>query len=103
MNFVGEDLTYRDLSIKETNGVFSFLDGTLNIDTLQARIGDGTVFGHLSWDPSMVQIKLSAENLNIQQLLPDRKRYPLNGKFNGNLLFEGPPEAIKGRINGFFS
>ena len=101
--FKGEKLAYKYLAMKEANGVFSLVDGILSIDSLHAQIGDGTVFGHLSWNPSMVQLNLNAENINVQQFLPDKKQYPVNGTFNGNLVFEGPPKEIEGKINGVFS
>ena len=50
--FKGEKLVVKDLQIEEANGVFSWVDGNLNIDSMQAKIGEGIVYGHLSWNPA---------------------------------------------------
>lgn len=101
--FQGENLTYQDAAVEETNGVFNWIDGSLNIDSIQAKIGQGMVYGHLSWSPNEVTASINAENIPIQQLLPDKNTYPLDGLFNGNLSFTGPPQDLTAKINGVFS
>lgn len=101
--FRGENLAYHDATIEEANGVFNWTNGNLNIDSIQAKVGHGMVYGHLSWNPSEIIANLSAENINIHQILPDNKAYPLEGIFNGNFTFMGPPQDLSGKIEGNFS
>lgn len=101
--FKGERLSYRDASIDELNGVFSWVDGNLSIDSIQAKIGDGAVYGHLSYDATRVLAGIDGENVPVNRLLPNHNQYPLDGIFNGSLSIEGPPEEFIGRIDGTFS
>ena len=101
--FRGESLAYHDAAIEEANGVFSWINGDLSIDSIQAKIGRGMIYGHLLWNPSEIKANLSAENINIHQIIPDNKTYPFNGVFSGSFSFAGPPQELTGKIEGIFS
>ncbi len=101
--FRGENLAYHDAEMKEASGVFSWINGNLSIDSIQAKIDQGMIYGHLLWNTSEIKADLSAENINIHQIIPDNKTYPLEGIFNGNLSFLGPLQDLTGKIEGVFS
>jgi autotransporter translocation and assembly factor TamB len=99
----GKDLAYKDLLIDEAKGAFSWLDGKLDIHSIELKIDRGMIYGHLSWNPADLAVNLYAENVRIQQLLPDNRLYPVGGFFNGSCIFEGPLKKVTGRIDGVFS
>lgn len=101
--FRGENLVYHDATMEEASGVFSWMNGNLSIDSIQAKIDQGMIYGHLLWNASEIKADLSAENINIHQILPDNKTYPLEGIFNGNFSFLGPLQDLTGKIEGVFS
>ncbi len=101
--FRGENLAYHDAAIEEASGVFSWMNGNLSIDSIQAKIDQGMIYGHLLWNASEIKANLSAENINIHQIIPDNKTYPLEGIFNGNFSFLGPLQDLTGKIEGVFS
>ncbi|HBF37501.1 MAG TPA: hypothetical protein DDW50_09295, partial [Firmicutes bacterium] len=101
--FKGENLAYHDAAIEKTNGIFSWVNDTLRIDSIQAKVDQGMIYGHFSWNPSEIGASLSAENINIHQIMPDNKAYPLEGIFNGSFSFMGPPQKLSGKIEGIFS
>ncbi|HBE76479.1 MAG TPA: hypothetical protein DDW65_01665 [Firmicutes bacterium] len=99
----GKNLAYKDLLIDDAKGAFSWLDGKLDIHSIELKIDRGMIYGHLSWNPTDLAVNLYAENVRVQQLLPDNRLYPIDGYFNGNCIFEGPLKEVTGRIDGVFS
>jgi Uncharacterized protein conserved in bacteria len=101
--FMGDDFTYHNVKVDEVNGAFNWIDGNLNIDSIQAKIGRGMIYGHLSWNPAEISANVSAENIHIRKLFPDNSSYPLDGVFNGNVSFSGPLPELTGKMKGVLS
>lgn len=98
--FQGEKIHFQDARIDTVGGVFSWIDGNLMVDSIQVRIGQGMVYGHLQLNKKGVFANISAENIKLRQLLPNEKKYPLNGIFEGSFIFEGPLQQLAGKIYG---
>jgi autotransporter translocation and assembly factor TamB len=102
--FTGNKLNYSNALIEEADGVFSWNDGVLTVDSIQVKINQGRVFGYLQLNrQSEISITASAENIKIRDLFPNDPRFPLNGLFNGNFDFKGPLNRFFGRIHGAFT
>jgi autotransporter translocation and assembly factor TamB len=102
--FTGSRLIYSDALIEEADGVFSWNDGILTIDSIQAKINQGRVFGYLQLNrQSEISVAVNAENIKIRDLFPDAGRVPLDGLFNGSFDFKGPVNRFFGRIHGAFT
>ena len=102
--FTGSKLNYSDALIEEADGVFSLIDGVLTIDSIQAKISQGRVFGYMQLNrQSEILVAVNAENIKIRDLFPDSRRVPFDGLFNGSFDFKGPINHFFGRIHGEFT
>lgn len=102
--FTGNQLNYSNALIEEADGVFSWNDGILTIDSIQAKVNQGRIFGYLQLNQqSEISVAVNAENIKIRDLFPDVQRVPFDGLFNGSFDFKGPLDRMFGRIHGSFS
>ncbi len=96
--FKGEGFNNQELYLKDIQGVYSWDKGKLIVDSIQARTGQGRIYGHLAWDTEILTANFNAEHVPIRDLLPDAKKYPFDGVFDGTFDFEGPLSDINGKI-----
>lgn len=102
--FTGNNLNYSDALIEEADGVFSVNEGVLTVDSIQAKINQGRLFGYLQLNrQSEILVAVNAENIKIRDLFPDAVRVPFDGLFNGSFDFKGPVNSFSGRIHGAFT
>lgn len=102
--FTGNRLIYSDALIEEADGVFSWNDGILTVDSIQAKVNQGRLFGYLQLNrQSEISVAVNAENIKIRDLFPDAGRVPFDGLFNGSFDFKGPVDRFFGRIHGAFT
>ncbi len=97
--FKGECLSNPEFYLKDIQGVYSWEQGKLKIDSIQARSGEGRFYGHLAWDTQNLTANFNAEHIPIRNILPDDKKYPIDGIFDGVFEFKGPLSDIKGKIH----
>jgi translocation and assembly module TamB len=95
-------LNLRDAAVDSTEGVFSWIDGDLMVDSIQAKIGQGLIYGHFLLNKSGLALSFNAENIKLRQLLSNEKKYPFTGIFEGSFVFEGPLNQLTGKISGTF-
>ncbi len=102
--FTGTRLTLSDAIVDQAEGVFNWSDDNLIIDSIQAQIKQGRIFGSLSMDnQGQLAVNLNAENIRMRDLLPDAKKFPLDGTFKGGFVFQGPLNQLSGKIDGSFT
>ena len=102
--FTGNDVNFRDALVDEVNGVFSWNNGILTIDSVQAQINQGLVFGSLQLNrQSEITIAVNAEDIKLRDLFPDVHKVPFDGIFNGSFDFRGPVNRLIGDIHGAFT
>ncbi len=102
--FTGNRLNYSGALIEEADGVFSWNDGILTIDSIQAKINQGRIFGYLQLNrQSEITVAANAENVKVRDLFPDVRRVPFDGIFNGGFDFKGPVDHMLGKIHGAFT
>ena len=63
--FRGENLVYHDAAMEEASGVFSWMNGNLSIDSIQAKIDQGTIYGHLLWNDSEIKANFCAVHFRL--------------------------------------
>lgn len=98
--FTGEDFTNQEIHLQEIQGVYSWEKNKLIVDSIQAEIGQGRIYGHLAWDTRVLTASFNAEHLALRALLPDAKKYPFDGIVDGSFEFEGPLSDLDGKIQG---
>lgn len=96
--FKGDGFANQELYLKDIQGVYSWKEGKLIVDSIQARTGQGRVYGHLAWNTGILTANFNAEHVPIRDLLPDAKKYPFDGVFDGVFEFNGPLSDIDGKI-----
>jgi autotransporter translocation and assembly factor TamB len=102
--FTGTSLRFSDAMVDEAEGVYSWNNGNLIIDSIQAKINQGRIFGYLSLNnQAELSINVNAENIRLRHLLPDAKKFPGDGIFKGSFAFEGPMAQFSGQISGAFT
>ena len=98
--FKGEGLTNQEIQLQEIQGVYSWEKNKLIVDSIQAGIGQGRIYGHLAWDTRVLTASFNAEHLALRALLPNVKKYPFDGIVDGSFEFEGPLSDLDGKIQG---
>jgi autotransporter translocation and assembly factor TamB len=96
--FRGENFSSQGIFFKDIQGVYSWEQDKLLVDSIQARSGQGRIYGHLSWDAQIMMAAFNAEQIVISDLLPGVEQNPVDGIFNGTFEFKGPLSEIKGKI-----
>lgn len=96
--FKGEGLSREDIYLKDIQGVYSWRQGKLLIDSLQAKSGQGRIYGHLAWDTKKITANFNAEHLLIRDFIPNAEKYPINGVFDGVFEFDGSLPEMNGKI-----
>lgn len=98
--FKGDGLTNQEVRLKDVQGVYSWEKNKLIIDSIQATTGQGRIFGHLAWNTEILTASFNAEHIPIRDLLPDVKKYPIDGVIDGSFEFKGLFPDIEGKIQG---
>jgi hypothetical protein len=96
--FSGENLSSQGVFLKDIQGVYSWEQGKLLVDSIKARSGQGRIYGHLSWDTHIMAATFNAERILISELLPDVEQNPVDGIFDGTIEFGGPLAELRGKI-----
>lgn len=96
--FRGENFSSKGVYLKDIQGVYSWEQDKLLVDSIQARSGQGRIYGHLAWDSQIMSATFNAEQIVISDLLPGVEQNPVDGIFNGTFEFKGPLSEIKGKI-----
>lgn len=101
--FSSRKLDLNGVRLDEAEGIFSWDQNAFTVDTLQAKVDSGRIFGYLAWYRQTLRVDINAENLRLQKVFPLGSKVPLDGIFAGSMTFEGPPADLNGRISGTFS
>lgn len=96
--FSGENLSSQGVFFKDIQGVYSWEQGKLLVDSIKARSGRGRIYGHLSWDTHVIAATFNAERIVISELLPDFDQNPVDGIFDGTFEFGGSLPELRGKI-----
>ncbi len=96
--FKGDGFTNQEVRLKDIQGVYSWKENKLIVESIQASTGQGRIYGHLAWDTEVITANFNAEHIPIRDLLPDVKKYPFDGVIDGSFEFEGPLIDLSGKI-----
>ncbi len=101
--FQAESLRWQGFAIDQTNGIFSWNHGAFSLDSIQGNIDNGKFYGHLIYEESQLRADFNVADVQLRKLMPDEKKYPVDGNFNGILTFNGPVANPIGLISGQFT
>ncbi|NLY75201.1 MAG: hypothetical protein GX075_07835 [Firmicutes bacterium] len=96
--FKGENFNHEKIGLESIQGVFTWTDHKLLVDSIQARAGRGRIYGHLAWDFQRLSAGFNAERVQLSDLSPLARKYSVDGVFDGLFEFEGPLSDLKGKI-----
>ena len=98
--FKGKGFTNQAVHLKNIQGVYSWENNKLIVESIQADTGQGRIYGHLAWDTRILTASFNAEHISLRDLLPNHQKYPFGGVIDGSFEFEGPLSDLSGKIQG---
>jgi autotransporter translocation and assembly factor TamB len=98
----GSGISYMNTSAEDVAAVYSWDKGVMRVDSIQAKIGSGRIFGNLVLNQSRLASNISVENIQLGNVFPDKYRLPVNGSFQGSLQLEGNLNDLSASLSGGF-
>jgi autotransporter translocation and assembly factor TamB len=98
----GYKITYMNTLTDEISAVYSLDHGNMRVDSIEAKIGEGRIFGNLVTDQSYLSSNVSAENIQLEDIFPERFQLPIHGSFQGSLHLAGNINDLNAGLNGEF-
>lgn len=95
-----EKLSYREFSADEAQAVYRLEKNQFYLESLQATVGEGNVFGNLAVQDRRLSMYLSLNDIQLETLLVGRPDLPGAGLFKGDILVEGALDELSGRMVG---
>jgi autotransporter translocation and assembly factor TamB len=98
----GRGITYLNTIAEDIAAVYSWDQGVMRVDSIQAKLGAGRIFGNLVLDQSYLAANINAEKIQIKSVLPKNYQIPVNGSFQGDLRLEGDINDLSAALSGEF-
>lgn len=99
----GHHLQYQQIATDEVQAVFTWENQGLRVDSIRMNLGDGRIYGHLTWRARELAADLSIEDVWLRDVWHGSGDYLVDGVFKGDITVEGPIDNLRGRAIGKLS